>query len=127
MKENNADKRRGFRRRNRPDEFPRLVLASLTCVVCHQVIAEMASAVAFGPEQGPAHFDCVLQALQERENLREGERLAYLGSGMFGVVQDIDAKNFQIVRKIAVEDPHNPPEWRKEIKALVKARTATPM
>jgi hypothetical protein len=127
MKENNQDRRKGLRRRaQQVNEVPIIVIKSLSCSVCGQTILEMPSAVAFGPEQGPAHFDCVIQALQDREELKPGEKIAYLGSGVFGVIIETQDNFFQIVKKILVEDPHSPPEWRKEIKAMVKQRTALP-
>jgi hypothetical protein len=80
----------------------------------------MASAVAFGPEQGPAHFDCVLSELTKREPLVSPEKIAYLGSGLFGVIVEKEHSRFEIHRKIAVEDPQNPPAWRRELRGLYK-------
>lgn len=121
MKENNHDRHHRGRRRFRHDhETPRVVVPSQTCVVCAQPIAEMASAIAYGAEQGPAHFDCVVAELAKRETLEGEERIAYLGSGLFGVIVDKENHRFEIHRKIAVEDPNNVPAWRKELKALYK-------
>lgn len=80
----------------------------------------MASAVAFGPDQGPAHFDCVLGELTKRETLVAPEKIAYIGSGLFGVIVEKENNRFEIHRKIPVEDTVNPPAWRKELRTLYK-------
>lgn len=108
------------RRRFRHDHEPRVTVPSHPCVVCAQPISEMASAVAFGPEQGPAHFDCVLAELSKREPLVAPEKIAYLGSGLFGVIVETEHSRFEIHRKIPVEDVQNPPAWRRELRSLYK-------
>lgn len=121
MRENNNDRHHRGRRRFRHDhDTPRVVIPAQPCVVCAQPISEMASAVAFGPDQGPAHFDCVLGELAKREPLVAPEKIAYLGSGLFGVIVEKENSRFEIHRKIAVEDPVNPPAWRKELRTLYK-------
>lgn len=121
MRENNNDRQHRGRRRFRHDhEAPRVVVPAQPCVVCAQPISEMASAVAFGPDQGPAHFDCVLGELAKREPLEGAEKIAYIGSGLFGVIVEKENNRFEIHRKIAVEDTVNPPAWRKELRGLYK-------
>ena len=80
----------------------------------------MASAVAYGIEQGPAHFDCVLAELAKREPMEGLEKIAYLGSGLFGVIVEKENNRFEIHRKIVVEDTVNPPAWRKELRGLYR-------
>lgn len=121
MRENHNDRSSRGRRRFRHDhDSPRVVVPVLPCTVCGQPIAEMASAVAFGPDQNPAHFDCVLSELGKRETLVAPEKLAYLGSGLFGVIVEKENNRFEIHRKIAVEDTNNPPTWRRDMKTLYK-------
>jgi hypothetical protein len=121
MKENNNDRHHRGRRRFRHDhDVPRVVVPAQPCIVCAQPISEMASAVAYGPDQGPAHFDCVLGELAKKEPLTPGEKFAYLGSGLFGIIVEKENNRFEIHRKIPVEDTINPPAWRKELKALYK-------
>lgn len=121
MRENNNDRHHRGRRRFRHDhDSPRVVVPAHPCVVCGQPISEMASAVAFGPDQGPAHFDCVLAELGKRETLVAPEKIAYLGSGLFGVIVEKENHRFEIHRKIPVEDTVNPPAWRKELRGLFK-------
>jgi hypothetical protein len=119
MRENNNGYR--SRRRFRHDhDTPRVTVPAQTCVVCFQPISEMASAVAYGADHGPAHFDCVLGELTKRENLEPSEKIAYLGSGLFGIIVEKENSRFEIHRKIVVEDPVNPPAWRKELRGLYK-------
>jgi len=92
----------------------------MNCTVCQQPITDMPNALAFGPTQGPTHFDCVLQELTKQETLTGNEKIAYLGSGFFGVIVEKDEVRFEIHRKIPVEDPNNLPDWRKEIRSLFK-------
>lgn len=121
MRENNNDRQHRGRRRFRHDhDTPRVVVPAQPCVVCAAPISEMASAVAFGVDQGPAHFDCVLGELAKREPLTPGEKIAYLGSGLFGVIVEKENSRFEIHRKIPVEDTINPPAWRKELRGLYK-------
>jgi hypothetical protein len=121
MRENNSDRHHRGRRRFRHDhDTPRVVIPAQPCVVCAEPISEMASAVAFGPDQGPAHFDCVLGELAKREPLTPPEKIAYIGSGLFGVIVEKENNRFEIHRKIPVEDTVNPPAWRKELRGLYK-------
>ena len=57
------------------------------CPVCGLVIRNLYTAITDQESQSPAHFDCVLRKLADAEELAEGERLAYLGGGSFGVIQ----------------------------------------
>ena len=122
MKENNQERRgsRGRRRFRHDHETPRVVIPPRDCSVCGTPIAEMASAVAWGPDRLPTHFDCVLQELAKREPLVEAEKIAYLGSGMFGVIVEKENNRFEVHRKIMVDDPATAPDWRREIRTLYK-------
>lgn len=86
------------------------------------MIQEMPSAIAYGPEGSPAHFDCVVKDLETKETPKEGEKIAYLGAGMFGVIkpQEGEGVPFVILKKIQVESKDNQPEWRKDIKNQLK-------
>jgi len=118
MRENNGGR---SRRRFRHDhESARVSIPSQPCGICEQPIVEMASAIGYGPAQAPAHFDCVLTELTKQQQLEGGEKVAYLGSGTFGVIIEKEGTRFEIHRKIPVEDPNNPPAWRKELRNLYK-------
>jgi hypothetical protein len=122
MKENSGERRgsRGRRRFRHDYEASRVVVPPKDCSVCGVLISEMVSAVAWGADRLPAHFDCVLQELSKRETLLAEEKIAYLGSGLFGVIVEKENSRFEIHRKIMVDDPQTAPEWRKEIRTLFK-------
>ncbi len=121
MKENNGDRRNRGRRRVRHDhEAPKVVIPPQACIVCGELISDMTSAVAYGPDRGPTHFDCVIQELAKKEPLQPEEKIAYLGSGLFGVIVEKESSRFEIHRKIMVDDPQSAPDWRREIRTLYK-------
>lgn len=121
MRENNNDRRfKGRRRfRNEPNK-PAVHVPILNCAICGQPIAEMVNAMAYGTEQGPCHFDCVLSEISKKNPIEPEEKITYLGSGFFGVIVEKENFQFEIRRKILVEDQNNLPEWRKDIKNLYK-------
>ena len=99
------------------------------CPICGLVIRILYSAITEQESQQPAHFDCVLRQLSAAEELGEGERLAYLGAGSFGVIQlrrrprtrargrrSSGSPSPLFVRKrIEYEDPEPVPEWRESL------------
>ena len=116
----NSNAHRSRRRFRHDHETLKVVVPAQPCVICSQPISEMASAVAYGADHGPAHFDCVLGELGKREFLEPSEKIAYLGSGLFGVIVEKENNRFEIHRKILVEDTMNPPAWRRELRGLYK-------
>jgi len=100
----------------------KVVYPEMDCVICGEKIGDITNAIAYSPEGGPAHFDCVLRHLNQHESLVSGERIVYLGSGHFGVITaDPSAQQpFLVVRKIPVEDLKELPAWRREIKSQLK-------
>jgi hypothetical protein len=100
------------------------------CPMCGLVIRNLYSAITDQESQVPAHFDCVLRKLADVEELAEGERLAYLGGGSFGVVQTrsrqrvprrsgrsrTQVEGTLFVRKRIDYEPTEPvPDWRREL------------
>ncbi|MCL2480734.1 MAG: hypothetical protein FWF38_03375 [Spirochaetaceae bacterium] len=121
---NKRDFRKDYRNKNRgnfnnpPREKPEENKIILKCEICMQDIQDISSAIALPETGNPAHFDCVLKRIKENENLREKEQLVYLGSGTFGIIENISTNqnpNFKIIRKIDFEDHENIPEWRKQM------------
>jgi len=67
------------------------------------------------------HFDCVLQFLQNTENLDPNEKITYIGQGRFGVVHfenPHDLRKFTIIRIIEWEERDKKYPWRAEIASL---------
>lgn len=95
-------------------------VALYTCPVCEEGVKEVGNAIDY--QGGPAHFDCVLRSLTENENLKQGEKIAYIGSGRFGVI--VNKKNdsggpFTLLKEIDVEDRGKNLPWRDERKIHV--------
>lgn len=97
------------------------VEAKYICPVCNEGVKEVGNAIEF-QGQGPTHFDCVLRSLNEQEKLKPGEKIVYVGSGRFGVINN--KKNdsgvpFTLLREIEVEDREKVLTWRDERKIYV--------
>lgn len=122
MKMNDRDKR-NFRRDSRRRHVNRDITIiypekpELVCAICGEAIIETASSLAL-PESGePAHFDCVMKKLEERETLEEGDSIAYLGGGNFGIIRknSQNPAGFEIKKKIDFENKENIGDWRKKL------------
>lgn len=91
------------------------------CPICGKPITEVSSALADKESGEPAHFDCVLQKVQESEKLTPEQKIVYIGQGRFGVVvfpNPHDTKNFSIQRIIEWESREKKYGWRAEIAGL---------
>lgn len=95
-----------------------LVREVADCPICGKPIKDITSALSLAGEGVPAHFDCVLDSIREKENLAPGETVIYLGKGDFGVVNDESYKQgkLEILRKIAYEQLENREEWRHKMR-----------
>lgn len=89
------------------------------CSLCGKVIQEMGSAIAFGTEHLPAHMECVIKNLEERENPGPSEKILYIGAGNFALVREKEGSSMEILRKIPVESKDSLPDWRREIRNQV--------
>lgn len=93
------------------------------CPLCGKPIADVSSALAEKASKAPAHFDCVLASLAEAESPGPQQRLVYLGSGCFALVEGNPQtpQKFTIVRKIQYEERDSKPDWRKDLnRAIVR-------
>ena len=96
---------------------------ALVCPLCAEPVRDLYTAIAYGERRDPAHFDCIVALLGEREELEEGARLCYLGGGSFGIVQmrpasrEGDRGGALLIRKrIEVEEQAAAPEWRRGLR-----------
>ena len=100
-----------------------------TCPVCSTTVHDLYTAIAYGDGMAPAHFDCVLSLLGEREELGSGERLCYLGGGSFGIVQMRPARRKRngsggglfIRKRIDFEERDAAPGWRQELRLTFRS------
>ena len=92
-----------------------------TCPLCAKPVHDLYTAIAYGAGNAPAHFDCIVSLLGEREEVEEGARLCYLGGGSFGIVQIRPAarpgdRTLLIHKRIEVEEKDAAPPWREELR-----------
>ena len=75
------------------------------CFICNKKIQDLALAVVDNKENKPAHFDCVVSKITTEENLSPMEKIIYIGSGNFAVVNALAYRNnkVEIIRKINYE------------------------
>ncbi|MGM0431249.1 MAG: hypothetical protein ACQEQU_00885 [Spirochaetota bacterium] len=92
------------------------------CTICGRPIDSISQAIG-GPEKDQiSHFDCILKQLREEEELKEGQKVSYIGNGNFAVVE-YSNKNFTggftVIKRIPVENKdHN-----EQVKQLVSERS----
>ncbi|NBC30776.1 MAG: hypothetical protein GVY29_12390 [Spirochaetes bacterium] len=89
------------------------------CALSGEPISDILTAIA-DPETGqPSNLESVIEKLEKTEPLGPNERVAYIGRGEFGVVEETGdkKKNKSVVikRRIEYENPNQQHEWRKEL------------
>jgi hypothetical protein len=92
------------------------------CSICGKAVYDLSTAISASREMGePAHFDCVLERVIASETLAAGEKLVYLGSGSFGVVEFKDKVDsaFQVKRRIQWEKEGEKKDWRKGLSSRI--------
>jgi len=88
------------------------------CPICGKVIRNIYSAVSYNVTQTPAHLKCIIEELKKTNDLKENEKICYLGSGSFGIVQfrkpDSQMRLF-IRKRIQYEDKNTDLPWRAKL------------
>lgn len=107
--------------KQRQQSIVELKARQLVCPKCGKPIEDVSSAINDKNSGVPVHFDCIISDISSKENLGEGEKIAYIGQGRFGVLyfeNPRDQRKFTIKKIIEVEDRDTKPEWRNEISGL---------
>lgn len=105
----------------KPEQLQQIELDTFICPRCSQPITDLPSALADKSSGAPVHFDCVLQFLQNAEELKQNEKITYIGQGRFAVTffeNPHDLRKFSIVRLIEWEDRDKAYDWRETISGL---------
>ncbi|HRY53691.1 MAG TPA: hypothetical protein P5142_03640, partial [Spirochaetia bacterium] len=92
------------------------------CPLCGRPLYDLSTALSASKEGGePAHFDCVLERVIAAESLGPGEKIVYLGSGAFGVVEFKDRSEtaFAVKRRIQWEKEGEKREWRRNLSSRI--------
>ncbi len=95
---------------------PRATTPSFSCALCEKPILDLTGAITDKESGQPVHFDCALERVTAAESLEPGEKIAYLGSGCFGVVTQIEGRPegaFTVKRRIQWEKEGEKKDWRK--------------
>ncbi len=103
------------------EQVQHIELETYICPRCSQPITDLPSALADTSTGVPVHFDCVLHFLQNTEELKEHEKIIYIGQGRFAVVHfenPHDLRKFTINKIIDWEERDKLYEWRKAISGL---------
>jgi hypothetical protein len=106
----------------RPQVRPEEEREMPTCPLCGKPIYDLATALGSSREQPePAHFDCVIERVAASESLAANEKLVYLGSGAFGVVQfkDKNESVFTVLRRVQWEKEGEKKDWRKGLSSKI--------
>jgi len=94
---------------------PALNLAPALCILCNKPIREFSTAFC-DPDTGkPAHFDCTVNRIVEKEKLEKGDSIGYIGGGRFGIIHFTNPQNprkFTIKKIFEWEKNESRSEWR---------------
>jgi hypothetical protein len=86
--------------------------------VTGKAIDNIYTAMTHRESEQPVSFDTIIEQLRNAENLDERQQLIYVGSGQFGVYDEVEEggkKRLVLNRKIVYEDSHHKPDWRREL------------
>ncbi|MFP4485281.1 MAG: hypothetical protein ACOCYG_00955 [Spirochaetota bacterium] len=89
------------------------------CPLSGEPVGDILTAIA-DPETGqPSNLESVIEKLRKTEPLGPNERLAYIGRGQFGVIEETGEKpkekSVTIKRRIEYENTNQQHAWRKEL------------
>jgi hypothetical protein len=71
------------------------------CPICNKIIVNMSQSIMHKEKNKPAHFDCVFEEAKKLFFLKQTERFAYMGSGIFAVIEDVKTEGKQ---KFVIKD-----------------------
>lgn len=97
-------------------QVPPRATPSFSCALCEKPILDLTGAITDKETGQPVHFDCALERITAAETLEPGEKIAYLGSGSFGIVTQIEGRPegaFTVKRRIQWEKEGEKKDWRK--------------
>lgn len=91
------------------------------CPRCSKTIYDLSSAIMDRGGSSPIHFECAMELLAAEEKLEEGDKIAYIGQGRFGVLNYVnirDVRHFTIKKIIDWEERGSRGPWRDEMAEL---------
>ena len=86
-----------------------------SCPLCSEPVEDLLHALVHTDTEDPAHFECVLRAISDGEQLESGETVCYIGGGVFGIVRPGRGRRTVRIRKrIPYESETVVAQWRIE-------------
>ncbi len=79
------------------------ILEVASCPICSKNISSMSSSIKDLKTEAYCHFECVLAELKKKVQVRQNQRIAYVGGGFFAVIEDVreEGRNkFIIIQKL---------------------------
>lgn len=83
---------------------PKVQEPMVVCSICGGTIDTIANAIS-EPDGSYSHFDCVLKKIGDSYGLRPGQKVSYLGRGVFGIIETDEKGGFTIVERVSYESP----------------------
>ncbi|NIZ41099.1 hypothetical protein PVA45_06250 [Entomospira entomophila] len=105
-------------------DFPKIQISmqsiDIQCPLCHKIIGNEKSILKFGDSANPAHFNCVVQWIENREQLEKNQYILYLGAGKFAIAnKQTRQKNSipNIVRTFVLNEQNSSitPQWERDL------------
>jgi hypothetical protein len=94
------------------------------CPICGKGVRDLLTAVAWGDDRKPSHFDCVLKAIADKEDVQAKEKVVYLGGGIFGIVKIRSGSGasprFTVRKRIQLEEKEENIDWRKKVSKNIR-------
>jgi hypothetical protein len=92
------------------------------CPICGNSVKDIYTAVAAEDGETPAHFDCILKQIEQREQLEKDEKVCYLGRGSFGIIKTRSggSMKFFVRKRIQWEKEEKKFDWRRKISSRIK-------
>ena len=110
-------RRRRYRSGRKPQkkDFP-------VCPICGNSVKDINTAIAAEESEAPAHFDCIIKQLEQREQLEKDEKICYLGRGSFGIIKTRNggSMKFFVRKRIQYEKEEKKFDWRKKVSDRIK-------
>ncbi len=73
-----------------------------TCSICNKTIYQMSQALFDSEKSFVVHFDCAVESIKKRGLLNQTQKIVYLGSNKFAVVEDVknseNRSGFKIIK-----------------------------
>lgn len=106
-----------------PPKTSTVPLPVLDCSFCGQPIRDLSHAISDKANGSPVHFECIMAKIAGEEKLEQGDTVAYIGGGRFGVgnfssrtsPQQPAGNGFKIKKIIEWEDKEKKADWRSLI------------